>query len=105
MAQSILVEGILPLEENAATGNNVQIQGVELGVVSVPIFISSDVVAGIVTVGVRPTLPIKGILLILENDLAVGKVMLDLQLVEDPEPNQDEKTFETSSLCCHPYSS
>ena len=98
-AQSILVEGILPLEEDTATGNNVQIQGVELGVVSVPlhtIFINSDIVTGRVTVGIRPTLSIKGISLILGNDLAGGKVMPDLQLVEDPEPNQDEKSLETS---------
>ena len=98
-AQSILVEGILPLKEDTVTGNNVQIQGVELGVVSVPlhtIFINSDIVTGMVTVGIRPTLPIKGISLILGNDLVGGKVMPDLQLVEDPEPNQDEKSLETS---------
>ena len=63
---------------------------------SVPLHTSSDIVPGMVTVGVRPRLPIKGISLILGNDLAGGKVMPDLQLVEDPEPNQDEKTHETS---------
>ena len=68
-----MIEGILPLEEDTATGYNVQIQEVELGVVSVPlhtIFINSDIVTGMVTVGVRPTLPIKGISLILGNNMA-----------------------------------
>ena len=51
------------------------------------IFINSDIVTGMVTVGIRPTLPIKRISLILGNDLAGGKVMPDLQLVEDSEPN------------------
>ena len=97
--QSILVEGILPLAEGTATGNNVRIQGIELGVVNVPlhtIFINSDIVTGMVTVGVRPTLPIKGISLILGNDLAGSRVMPDLQLVKDPEPDQDENALETS---------
>ena len=97
--QSILVEGILPLAEGTATGNNVRIQGIKLGVVNVPlhtIFINSDIVTGMVTVGVRHTLPIKGILLILGNDLAGSRVMPDLQLVKDPEPDQDENALETS---------
>ena len=97
--QSILVEGILPLAEGTATGNNVRIQGIELGVVNMPlhtIFINSDIVTGMVTVGIRPTLPIKGISLILGNDLADSRVMPDLQLVKDPEPDQDENALETS---------
>ena len=97
--QSILVEGILPLAEGTATGNNVRIQGIELGVVNVPlhtIFINSDIVTGMVTVGVRPTLPIKGISLIFGNDLAGSRVMPDLQLVKDPEPDQDKNALETS---------
>ena len=37
--QSLLVEDVLPLSENMATGTIVQIQGIELGVVSVPLHV------------------------------------------------------------------
>ena len=81
------MEDVLPLSENTATGTRVQIQGIELGVVSVPLHVvclSSELLTGQVTVGTRPTLPIKGISLILGNDLAGSKVMPDLQLVNNP---------------------
>ena len=58
-----------------------------LGVVSVPlhvVYLSSELLTGRVTVGNRLTLPIKGISLILGNDLAGSKVMPDLQLVSNP---------------------
>ena len=45
-------------------------------------------VNGAVTVGIRPTLPVKGISPILGNDLAGSKVMPDLQTVNDPDPEQ-----------------
>ena len=45
-------------------------------------------VNGAVTVGIRPTLPVKGILFILGNDLAGSKVIPDLQTVNDPDPEQ-----------------
>ena len=78
---------MLPLSENMATGTRVQIQGIKLGVVSVPlhvVYFSSELLTGQLTVGTTPTLPIKGISLILGNDLAGSKVMPDLQLVSDP---------------------
>ena len=79
--QSLLVEGILPLSEETATGAQVLIQGVELGIVSVPlhsIHLKSDLVSGEVVVGLRPTLPIEGVSLILGNDLAGEKVIPEL---------------------------
>ena len=57
--QSLLVEGILPLSGVTATRTHVLIQGVELGIVSVPmhtIYLKSDLVSGAVVVGLRPTL-------------------------------------------------
>jgi len=47
-------------------------------------------------VGTRPTLPIKGISLILGDDLAGSKVMPDLQLVSDPELTEEVSVSETS---------
>ena len=95
----VLVEGMLLLSGCTATGTSVQIQGIKLGVMSVPlhiIYLSSDLITGTVTVGTRPTLPIKGISLILRNDLASSKVILELQLISDPEPMQEMSVSETS---------
>lgn len=60
------------------TGRSVLIQSVELGVINVPLHImclKSDLITGPVTVGVRPTLPVPGVSLLLGNDLAGGKVV------------------------------
>ena len=95
----VLVEGMLLLSDCTATGTSVQIQGIKLGVMSVPlhiIYLSSDLITGTVTVDTRPTLPIKGISLILRNDLASSKVILELQLISDPEPMQEMSVSETS---------
>ena len=86
--QSLLVEDILPLSETTYTGAHVLIQGVELGVLRVPLHkvsLESDLVSGPVVVGVRPTLSIQGVSLILGNDLAGGKVVPDLQVVNEHE--------------------
>ena len=66
--QSLLVEDTLPLSEKTATGLQVLIQGIELGVIPVPlhrVHLSSDLVSGPVTVGVCPTLPFTGVSFIL----------------------------------------
>ena len=86
--QSLLVEGTLPLSEETATGTQVLIQGVELGIVSVPlhtIYLKSDLVSGAVVVGLCPTLPIEGVALILGNDLAGKRVIPELQVVTEQE--------------------
>ena len=86
--QSLLVEDILPLSETTYTGAHVLIQGVELGVLCVPLHkvsLESDLVSRPVVVGVRPMLPIQGVSLILGNDLAGGKVVPDLQVVNEQE--------------------
>ena len=85
--QSLLVEGILPLSEETATGDQVLIQGVELGIVSVPLHslhLESELVTGDVIVGLRPTLPMADVSLILGNDLAGKKVMPELLVISDP---------------------
>ncbi|KAK3106188.1 hypothetical protein FSP39_014556 [Pinctada imbricata] len=79
-AQTLLLEGSLPLSEHTFTGRSVLLQGVELGVIDVPlhkIYLKSDLITGPVIVGVRPTLPVQGVSLLLGNDLAGGKVVAD----------------------------
>jgi len=50
------------------------------------VYLNSSLVSGIVTVGIRPTLPIQGIALLLGNDLAGGKVNVnpELQVIDEP---------------------
>jgi hypothetical protein len=68
------------LSERASTDKSVLLHCVELGVIDVPlhrIFLKSDLITGPVIVGVRPTLPVQGVSLLLGNNLAGGKVVLD----------------------------
>ena len=79
-AQTLLLEGSLPLSEHTLTGRSVLLQGVELCVIDVPlhkIYLKSDLITGPVIVGVRSTLPVQGVSLLLGNDLAGGKVVAD----------------------------
>ncbi len=76
-AQLFLLEGILPLTSETATGTHVLVRGFEMGFVEVPlhrIHLSSAIVSGDVIVGVRSALPVPGITFILGNDLAGGNV-------------------------------
>ncbi len=53
------------------------VRGIELNCIKVPlhtVFLTSDLVSGLVKVGVRSRLPVEGVSLILGNDLAGGKV-------------------------------
>ena len=66
---------------------SVLIQGVEFGFVNVPlhnIYLSSDLVSGPVAVGIRPSLPFKGIHWLLGNDLAGDKVVVNPLLTNIP---------------------
>ena len=70
-SQSLLLEGILPLSNSSYTGSNVLLQGI----VSVPLHVvnlKTNLVSGPVMVGIRPSLPIQGIL---GNNLAGERVM------------------------------
>ena len=91
--QSLLLEGILPLSVISLTGDNVIIQGVELGYMTVPLHkinLKSDLVSGDVVVGVRQKLPVEGIALLLGNDLAGDKVVVNPLVASIP--RVDEKT-------------
>ena len=77
----------LPFSEKTSSGTSVLIQGVECGFINVPlhnIYLSSDLVTGLVAVGIRPSLPSKGVHLLLGNDLAGDKVVVDPLLTNTP---------------------
>ena len=91
--QSLMLDSVLPLTENSFTGANVLISGVEMGVLEVPlheVYIKSSLINGNIVIGMRPSLPVEGISLILGNDLAGEKVMVDPRVVE--KPRDDERT-------------
>ena len=91
--QSLMLDSVLPLTENSFTGANVLISGGEMGVLEVPLHevnIKSSLINGNIVIGMRPSLPVEGISLILGNDLAGEKVMVDPREVE--KPRDDEKT-------------
>ena len=72
--QSLLLEVTLPLSD---IGVEVLVCGVGLEPIIVPIHeveLQSDILSGVVKIGVRPSLLIEGTSLILGNDLAGGKV-------------------------------
>ena len=79
-SQSLILADTLPFSEKTSSGTSVLIQGVECGFVNVPlhnIYLSSDLVTGLVAVGIRPSLPFKGVHLLLGNDLAGDKVVVN----------------------------
>ena len=89
--QSLMLDSVLPLTENSFTGANVLISGVEMGVLEVPpheVNIKSSLINGNIVIGMRPSLPVEGISLILGNDLAGEKVMVDPRVVEKPRDNE-----------------
>ena len=86
-SQSLILADTLPFSEKSSSGTSVLTQGVECGFVNVPlhnIYLSSDLVTGPVAVGIRPSLPFKGIHLLLGNDLAGDKVVVNPLLTSTP---------------------
>ena len=92
-AQSMILERSLPFSELSATGENVLIQGIGMDVISVPLHkmnLKTDLVSGTVIVGVRPELPVKGVSMLLGNDLAGGKVLPEPIVTREPCTVTDE---------------
>ena len=66
--------------------------GVELGEVTVPLHVvnlKTNLVSGPVIVGIQPSLPIPGVLLILGNDRAGERVMVNSCVSANPELNNN----------------
>ena len=71
--QSLMLDSVLPHTENSFTGANVLISRVVMGILEVPLHelnIKSSLINGNIVIGMRPSLPVEGISLILRNDLA-----------------------------------
>ena len=99
-SQTLILEGTLPLSEKTALGESALLEVVQMGAFNAPLHqinLTSKFISGPVTVGVSPTLPVKGIQMLLGNDLAGGKFILiptpivseKAQSFNTPDDNQD----------------
>ena len=91
--QSLILADILPFSEKNSSGTTVLIQGVECGTVNIPLHqvnLSSDLVTGLVVIGIIPTLPFKGVYLLLGNDLAGDKVVVNPVVTDTPNIGQTD---------------
>ena len=87
-----MLDSALPLTEKSFTGANVLIS-VEMGILEVSLHgvnIKSSLINGNIVIGMRPSLPVERISLILGNDFAGKRVMVDPRVVD--KNRDDEKT-------------
>ena len=104
---SLVLDSVLPLTENSFTGANVLISGVEMGILEVPLYevnIKSSLINGNIVIGMRPSLPVEGMSLILLNELAGEKVMVDPRVVEKPRDNEKTEKLGEKFLGIFPAS-
>ena len=96
-SQSLILADILPFSEKTSSDTNVLIQGVECGTVNIPLHhvnLSSDLVTGLVAIGITPSLPFKGVHLLLGNDLAGDKVVVNPLVTDTPNIGQTDDPIE-----------
>ena len=86
--QSLVLGSVLPFSDKSETGLNVLLQGVELGIVSVPlhkVFLRCSLKTGPVVIGVRSSVLVRGITVLLGNDLAGGRIIENPEVSEMPQ--------------------
>ena len=96
-SQSLILADILPFSEKTSSGTSVLIQGVECGTVNIPLHhvnLSSDLVTGPVVIGIKPSLPFKGVHLLLGNDFAGDKVVVNPLVTDTPNIGQTDDPIE-----------
>ena len=96
-SQSLILAHTLPFSEKTSSVTSVLIQGVKCRFVNVPlhnIYLSSDLVKGPVTVGNRQTLPFKDVHLLLGDDVAGDKVVVNPLVTDTPCMDQSPDPFE-----------
>ena len=87
-SQSLLLSDTLLFSEESSVGASVLIRGINCSEYSpVPlhtVYLRSNLVTGPVKVGIQPSLPFEGVHLILGNDLAGDKVVVNAVVTEKP---------------------
>ncbi|KAL1258996.1 hypothetical protein QQF64_009573 [Cirrhinus molitorella] len=98
--EPFVMEGLISI-----TGKSTE-QGIEMGLITVPlhqVHLESELCTGFVKVGVHECLPVKGVDLILGNDLAGGKVFPVLEVFDKPMVcDQPDELSETVASAYHP---
>ncbi|XDV49410.1 hypothetical protein PO909_018663 [Leuciscus waleckii] len=92
-AQSFILESVLPFSEHSNCGSSVLVQGIDLTVVKVPlhnVYLRSGIISGNVKLAVRAELPVKGVSLILGNDLAGDKVFCLPEVIDVPDAHNED---------------
>ena len=96
-SQSLILVDILPFSKKTSSGTSVLIQGVECGTVNILLHhvnLSSDLVTGLVVIGITPSLPFKGVHLLIGNDLAGNKVVVNPLVTDTPNIGQTDDPIE-----------
>ena len=91
---------------SSATGESFIVQGVEGGFINVPldrVNLMSDIVSGSVVVGVMKTQPAQSVSMLLENDLAGGKVIAEPKVVMEPVTSAETEKIEEEIPGVFPY--
>ncbi|XP_076851553.1 uncharacterized protein LOC143502752 [Brachyhypopomus gauderio] len=86
-AQSFILESVLPFSVESYCGSDVLVQGIELGVLGVPlhrVYLCTEALTGYVKVAVSSKLPVTGVSFILGNDLAGGTLFTLPEVVDEP---------------------
>ncbi len=94
-AQSFVCADVLPFSDQSSVGSSRLVQSFSMEVMKVPIHrihLQCELITDFVEVGVRPALPVKSVSFILGNDLAGGKVIPSLEVMDSPltQPKTDE---------------
>ena len=92
-SQSLILADILPFSEKTSSGTSVLIQGVECGTVNIPLH-HVNLVTGLVVIGITPSLPFTGVHLLLGNDLARDKVVVNPLVSDTPNIGQTDDPIE-----------
>ncbi|XP_072125703.1 uncharacterized protein [Mobula birostris] len=85
--QSLILRSVLDFSSETETGEVRVIKGIGKGTEAVPlhqIHLKSDLVSGLVMIGVRPELPMRDVEVLLGNDLAGGNVFSAVKLTGQP---------------------
>ncbi len=93
--QSMILKRVLEFDEQSATGSHVLIQGIGMEILKVPLHVvnlKSPLLSGSCEFGVRNELPIRGVDVILGNDLAGDRV--------HPEPIVSDKPCVQDTVTC-----